>query len=693
MLSNWRNWCRLCANECAVYKLESLDELNEITMRHFKFSLQELNDVCNCICEECYNFINKLDRFKERCLQTNKMLVELCATCTEDDELMDSDVQDLRFRFLSDSILTTAEVEQGEKPQVPGMFHAVQEQASAAIPALEQEVDTNVLVGQNLVELRIEKMTSSKRKKRASEEIPLSDKEIENEKKDMLQHIVQEDRLLTDLSDVGYTELSNNVPLIHDDSDIDDNDEVHQDEEFNVLDDFDTDSEVEVADVLDCKPAAKRRKLPHSKQSKQIFKTKCEICDKSFRTRSLYVLHLQNKHPDSDELSFPCNTCPKRFPSERKAKLHELVHLPSEQKLVHPCKYCDKKFSKLVNVQAHIKAVHIGERPYICEECGKAFGTKGALKEHQITHSDDKPYQCAHCPKKFKNLPRLKTHEDIHNDTLYVCPHCGLQLNTKRTLKMHMVVHSDQKKFKCQYCGNEYKRSKALKNHLILHTGLRPYQCPFCEKTFANGSNCRSHKKKAHPKELAALEASGEQSRATNIPKLEQLQPKPHQMASLPGTQTAPPTATALIQQLPTSDTSTTLLPALPASTASQQQQHEQQATAATIIATSARPPVEVPNSEELLLHHGVRLVTAYFHSQNEPPPLNILSTANIKHGIAAAIGGRQTVTDQSRGFQPLVIRQQEPSPAVTPPTEQTQLTVSDTVSLPPLQLISTNNL
>lgn len=92
---------------------------------------------------------------------------------------------------------------------------------------------------------------------------------------------------------------------------------------------------------------------------------------------------------------------------------------------------------------------------------------------------------------------------------------------------MHMVVHSDQKKYKCQYCGNQFKRSKALKNHLILHSGLRPYSCPFCEKTFANGSNCRSHKKKAHPVELAALEASGDQQKnVTNIPRLEQLQPK-----------------------------------------------------------------------------------------------------------------------------------------------------------------------
>lgn len=55
-------------------------------------------------------------------------------------------------------------------------------------------------------------------------------------------------------------------------------------------------------------------------------------------------------------------------------------------------------------------------------------------------------------------------------------------------------------------------------------SGLRPYSCPFCDKTFANGSNCRSHKKKSHPEELKMLEASGKQvANATNIPRLEQL--------------------------------------------------------------------------------------------------------------------------------------------------------------------------
>lgn len=36
---------------------------------------------------------------------------------------------------------------------------------------------------------------------------------------------------------------------------------------------------------------------------------------------------------------------------------------------------------------------------------------------------------------------------------------------------------------------------------------IRNYICGFCPKTFVNGSNCRKHKLKDHPEELAAFEA------------------------------------------------------------------------------------------------------------------------------------------------------------------------------------------
>lgn len=252
---------------------------------------------------------------------------------------------------------------------------------------------------------------------------------------------------------------------------------------------------------------------------------RCLLCRIDFDEKRVFDNHMREEHT-KDEKPFLCEQCPKRFKSLRCLIAHENIHMPEENREAYPCQFCDKRFKHLEYVQTHIKIVHTGECSFICEECGKGFVLKSGLKEHLLTHNNDTIVQCSYCPKAFKNVAQLRTHEDIHKHTTYICPQCGLQLNTKRTLRMHMVVHSDQKKFKCQYCGNEYKRAKTLKTHLILHSGLRPYTCQWCDKTFTHGANFRSHKKKAHPVELAELEASGQSLPAVNIPKLNQLQPK-----------------------------------------------------------------------------------------------------------------------------------------------------------------------
>lgn len=230
-------------------------------------------------------------------------------------------------------------------------------------------------------------------------------------------------------------------------------------------------------------------------------------------------------HPEDPTLQFDCDQCPKKFPSKQYLAHHKKIHLPLEERKRHPCPYCDKLFFTPCTVSTHIQSIHIGLKPFICEECGMAFSLIGALNAHKLAHSDEKPVQCPHCPKRFKTAHRLRRHEDTHQGTEYICPECGLKLNTKRTLKNHMVVHSDVKQFKCQYCGNEFKRAKTLKDHLILHTGMHPYSCPFCDRTFAHASNCRSHKLKMHPVELAALEASGLEPQPVCLPRLDQLQP------------------------------------------------------------------------------------------------------------------------------------------------------------------------
>ncbi|XP_053692043.1 zinc finger protein weckle-like [Sabethes cyaneus] len=483
METRWINWCRLCANEETSWNLESLDELNKIIVRHLNFSLQEISNAASNVCNECYSFVHKLDSFRKRYQQTHRMLLELYSI--KENDFSEIKLDETRFRFLEDS----AEILVKEEDIFP---ETVAWAADACLNSNIPEDDADFVLS-----VKDETKFDSRRKKRKLSRVSCDSKN-------------------DDLSDSVSSEERHSPAVSANENSADE------------TSDFNPDFEIEDEKPPKATKRKPRAKSKNSPEKKRVLKPRprCEACDSEFRHRSAYLQHLETKHSQSEELLFPCASCPKRFASARRQKEHAETHLPPELKMIHPCRFCDKKFSKMTSVVTHIKAIHAGERPYICEECGKDFSTKGWLKEHQTSHSDERHFLCPQCPKAFKNMPALKIHIDTHSDTQYVCPQCGLRLNTKRTLRRHMVVHSDQKRFKCQYCGNEFKRSKTLKNHLMLHTGYRPYKCPFCEKSFASGPNCRQHKKSAHPEELAALEASGHEIWAADVPKLEQLQPK-----------------------------------------------------------------------------------------------------------------------------------------------------------------------
>ncbi|KAL4702831.1 hypothetical protein ACJJTC_009296 [Scirpophaga incertulas] len=146
-----------------------------------------------------------------------------------------------------------------------------------------------------------------------------------------------------------------------------------------------------------------------------IGRKNCDPCKRTFSNERSYAIHVQRVHCQIREKpkSGPvvCEICGKSYKTKSLLTYHQRSHTGETP---YECHLCPRKFAIHEYLKVHIRK-HTGETPYTCADCPKKFTNKAALNRHLRVHTGEKPYSCYHCGKSFTQSNSVKVHiQTVH---------------------------------------------------------------------------------------------------------------------------------------------------------------------------------------------------------------------------------------------------------------------------------------